>query len=68
MKKLICNILLTWFLLIYGTGDGVAITAIPMENQTYCEMAIANLKDSVSTWAYHFQHRCVDAGQVSLKS
>ena len=43
--KLICSILTIWFLVIQTYAyEARSSLAIPMENQTYCEMAIANIK------------------------
>jgi hypothetical protein len=62
--KLICSILTIWFLVIQTYSyDARAIAVIPMENQTYCEMAIANIK--LDIWSFKVNYNCVDAGKVS---
>jgi hypothetical protein len=62
--RLISSILTIWFLVIQTyNSDAKAIAAIPMENQTYCEMAIANIK--LDSWLFPINYTCIDADKVS---
>lgn len=62
--KLICSILTIWFLVIQTYAyEAKSSLAIPMENQTYCEMAIANIK--LEGWGIKIHYNCIDAGKVS---